>query len=65
MSNDTNMQKNLYKKGGGPMEPRNTKTVIEVFKEKMAEKIEAEKDEKKKDILEKALHRGINLLEGE
>jgi hypothetical protein len=53
------------KKGGGPMESNNTKTVIDVFKEKMAEKIEAEKDEKKKDILEKALHRGINLLEGE
>ncbi|MGD2248006.1 MAG: hypothetical protein PVF58_06340 [Candidatus Methanofastidiosia archaeon] len=47
------------------MEPHNTKTVIDVFKEKMAEKIEVEKDEKKKDILEKALHRGINLLEGE
>lgn len=46
------------------MEPHNIKTVIDIFKEKMAEKIEAEKNEKKKDILEKALHRGITLLEG-
>lgn len=58
------MKSSLIAKGGGRMEPHNIKTVIDIFKEKMAEKIEAEKNEKKKDILEKALHRGITLLEG-
>ena len=47
------------------MEPnKGMKTVIEAFKEKMAEKIESEPDEKRKEILIKALQRGTELLEG-
>lgn len=47
------------------MEPsKGVKTVTDVFKERMTEKIEDEKDEKRKEILVKALHRGIELLEG-
>ena len=46
------------------MEPSTgVKTVTDVFKERMTEKIEDEKDEKRKEILVKALHRGIELLE--
>jgi hypothetical protein len=40
------------------------KTVIEAFKEKMADKIENERDERRKEILIKALQRGTELLEG-
>ncbi|MBU7018395.1 MAG: hypothetical protein HXS44_12870 [Theionarchaea archaeon] len=40
------------------------KTVIEAFKEKMTDKIENERDEKRKEILIKALQRGTELLEG-
>lgn len=43
---------------------RHAKTVTDAFKEKMTEKIEDEEDEKRKDILVKALNRGIELLEG-
>ena len=48
------------------MEPNKTiKTVTEMFKEKMTEQIEREEDEKRKEILVKALQRGTELLEGE
>jgi hypothetical protein len=40
------------------------KTVNEVFKEKIVKQIENEIDENRKEILKKALHRGIELLEG-
>lgn len=40
------------------------KTVVEVFKEKMEEKIEKETNEKRKEILARALQRGTELLEG-
>ena len=40
------------------------KTVIEAFKEKMADKIENERDQNRKEILIKALQRGTELLEG-
>lgn len=49
------------------MEPepnKGIKTVTEAFKEKMTEQIENESNEKRKEILKKALHRGIELLEG-
>lgn len=44
---------------------KSTKMVTEAFREKMTEKIEDEEDEKRKDVLAKALQRGIELLEGE
>lgn len=40
------------------------KTVTEAFKEKMIEHIESEESEEQKKILQKALDRGIELLEG-
>ena len=40
------------------------KTVIESFREKLAEQIENEVDEKRKLLLIKALQRGTELLEG-
>jgi hypothetical protein len=43
---------------------KGTKTVIEAFKEKLAEQIENESDENRKKILMKALQRGTELLEG-
>lgn len=47
------------------MEPsKGMKTVTEAFKEKMTEQIANEPDEKRKHLLEKALHRGMELLEG-
>lgn len=47
------------------MEPsKGIETVAEAFKERMKEQIENETDEKRKEILIKALHRGIELLEG-
>lgn len=47
------------------MEPsKGMKTVTEAFRERMTEHIEHETDEKRKEILIKALHRGIELLEG-
>lgn len=47
------------------MESRKSmRTVVEAFKEKMKEKIEKETDEKKKEILVRALQRGTELLEG-
>ena len=48
------------------MEPsEGIRTVTEAFKEKMTEQIENEPDEKRREILVKALNRGIELLEGE
>lgn len=47
------------------MEPsKGMKTVTEAFKEKITEQIENEPDEKRKEMLKKALHRGMELLEG-
>jgi DNA-binding MarR family transcriptional regulator len=40
------------------------KTVTEAFKEKMVEHIESEENEERKRILQKALDRGMELLEG-
>lgn len=42
---------------------RRAKTVTDAFRERMTEKIEDEEDEKRKEILVKALNRGIELLE--
>ncbi len=39
-------------------------SVIEAFQKKMEEVIAAEKDEEQKKILEKALERGLQALEG-
>jgi hypothetical protein len=48
------------------LEPsKGMRTVIEAFKQKMREQIENEPDEKRKEVLVKALHRGIELLKGE
>ncbi len=47
------------------MEPRKgIKTVTEAFKEKMTEKIDGEENEKRRELLIKAFHRGTELLEG-
>jgi hypothetical protein len=52
-------------KGGGLLELENKiKTVTEAFKEKMVEHIESEENEERKRILQKALDRGMELLEG-
>jgi hypothetical protein len=40
------------------------RTVTEAFKEKMIEHIESEEDEEQRKLLQKALDRGIELLEG-
>lgn len=40
------------------------KTVTEAFKEKMIEYIESEENEERKKILQEALDRGMELLEG-
>jgi hypothetical protein len=41
-----------------------THSVIEVFRKKMDEVISAEEDEEQKIILQKALERGLQALEG-
>jgi hypothetical protein len=48
------------------LEPsKGIKTVIEAFKQEMKERIENEPDEKRKEVMGKALHRGTELLKGE
>lgn len=46
------------------MDSDTIKPLIEAFKEKMAEEIDQEQDEKRREILIEALNRGIALLEG-
>ncbi len=43
---------------------KGTLSVIEAFQQKMEEVISAEEDEEQKKILEKALERGLQALEG-
>lgn len=43
---------------------KGTLSVIEAFQKKLEEVIAAEKDEEQKRILEKALERGLQALEG-
>ena len=47
------------------MEPlKRTHSVIEAFQKKMVEVIAAEENEEQKEILKKALERGLQALEG-
>lgn len=52
-------------KGGGLLELENKiRPVTEAFKEEMIKHIESEESEKRKKILQRALDRGMELLEG-
>jgi DNA-binding MarR family transcriptional regulator len=52
-------------KGGGLLElEKRIKTVTEAFKEEMIEHIESEENEERKRVLQRALDRGMELLEG-